>query len=226
MRAAAISAMARFVALCDDLLPIALVLLSRCQMDADDEVRDRATYFKAILEQHEASLNSQYILNSLTVSILSLEKSRHAYTLNQAAASKPFDMKSVAAAAIEESRPSAATGGLACKPEKPTTNSATRHNMFVEKLAAVPQLQQLNLGPLFRSSQPVELTESETEYTVGVIKHVFPGHIVLQFDCTNTLADQLLEKVRVDLELGEGWELVAEVVAPSLQYMWEGPSTA
>ena len=67
---------------------------------------------------------------------------------------------------------------------------------------------------------------SETEYTVGVIKHVFPGHIVLQFDCTNTLADQLLEKVRVDLELGEGWELVAEVVAPSLQYMWEGPSTA
>ena len=27
-------------------------------MDNDDEVRDRATYFKAILEQHEASLNS------------------------------------------------------------------------------------------------------------------------------------------------------------------------
>eukprot|EP00090_Calanus_glacialis_P024290 TRINITY_DN3771_c0_g1_i1.p1 TRINITY_DN3771_c0_g1~~TRINITY_DN3771_c0_g1_i1.p1 ORF type:complete len:881 (-),score=314.94 TRINITY_DN3771_c0_g1_i1:145-2787(-) len=218
VRAAAISAMARFGALCDDLLPNVLVLLSRCQMDADDEVRDRATYFKAILEQHEASLNSQYILNSLTVSISSLEKSLHAYTLNQAAQSKPFDMKTVPAAAIEEAKPTAATGGLTSKPDKPTTSSATRHDMFVEKLAAVPQLQQLNLGPLFRSSQPLELTESETEYTVAVIKHVFPGHIVLQFDCTNTLADQLLEKVRVDLELGEGWELVAEVLAPSLQY--------
>jgi coatomer protein complex subunit gamma len=218
VRAAAISAMARFGALCDDLLPNVLVLLSRCQMDADDEVRDRATYFKAILEQHEASLNSQYILNSLTVSVSSLEKSLHAYTLNQAAASKPFDMKTVPAAAIEEPKAAAATGGLTSKPDKPTTTSATRHDMFVEKLAAVPELQQLNLGPLFRSSQPVELTESETEYTVGVIKHVFPGHIVLQFDCTNTLADQLLEKVRVELELGEGWELVKEVAAPSLQY--------
>merc|ERR1711887_227482 len=204
VRAAAISAMARFGALCDDLLPNVLVLLSRCQMDADDEVRDRATYFKAILEQHEASLNSQYILNSLTVSVSSLEKSLHAYTLNQAAAEKPFDMKTVPAAAIEESKPvAAASGGLTSKPDKPTTTSATRHDMFVDKLAAVPELQKLNLGPLFRSSQPVELTESETEYTVVVIKHVFPGHIVLQFDCTNTLADQLLEQVRVELDLGE-----------------------
>ena len=71
---------------------------------------------------------------------------------------------------------------------------------------------------MVRSSQPVELTESETEYTVAVIKHVFPGHIVLQFDCTNTLADQLLEQVRVELELGEGWDLLAEVKAPALQY--------
>jgi len=219
VRAAAISAMARFGALCDDLLPNVLVLLSRCQMDADDEVRDRATYFKAILEQHEASLNSQYILNSLTVSVSSLEKSLHAYTLNQAAAEKPFDMKTVPAAAIEESKPvAAASGGLTSKPDKPTTTSATRHDMFVDKLAAVPELQKLNLGPLFRSSQPVELTESETEYTVAVIKHVFPGHIVLQFDCINTLADQLLEQVRVELELGEGWDLVAEVKAPALQY--------
>merc|ERR1712096_213292 len=110
VRAAAISAMARFGALCDDLLPNVLVLLSRCQMDADDEVRDRATYFKAILEQHEATLNSQYILNSLTVSISSLEKSLHAYTLNQAAASNPFDMKTVPAAAIEDAKPDSDEG--------------------------------------------------------------------------------------------------------------------
>ena len=70
MRAAAVSALARFGALCDDLLPNILVLLTRCQMDSDDEVRDRATYFKAILEQQQASLNNQYILNGIQVTIL------------------------------------------------------------------------------------------------------------------------------------------------------------
>merc|ERR1712029_1116935 len=126
-------------------------------------------------------------------------------------------MKSVPAAAIEDKKPSAsaATVGLTSKPDKPTT---TRHDMFVEKLAAVPELQQLNMGPLFRSSQPVELTESETEYTVACIKHIYPGHVVLQFDCTNTLADQLLEQVRVELELGEGWEMVTQIPASSMQY--------
>merc|ERR1712088_272979 len=68
------------------------------------------------------------------------------------------------------------------------------------------------------SSQPVELTESETEYTVAVIKHVFPAHPVLQFDVTNTLADQLLEAARVELEVPEGWNLITEVAAPRLEY--------
>jgi len=224
VRAAAVSALARFGALCDDLLPNVLVLLSRCQMDADDEVRDRATYFRCVLEQHEASLTSQYILNSLTVSISSLERALHSYTLDQAAAKQPFDIKTVPAAAVEETpRPAdSAAVGLISKPDKPSVPTATRHDMFVEKLAGVPELARLGLGPLFRSSQPVELTESETEYTVAVIKHVFPAHLVLQFDCTNTLADQLLEQVRVELELGEGWELVAEVPAPSLQYSVAG----
>ena len=67
VRAAAVSALARFGALCDDLLPNILVLLGRCQMDGDDEVRDRATYFKVILEQQQQNLNSQFILNGLQV---------------------------------------------------------------------------------------------------------------------------------------------------------------
>merc|ERR1711971_707490 len=198
VRAAAVSAMARFGALCDDLLPNVLVLLGRCQMDADDEVRDRATYFRAILEQHEASLNSQYILNNLQVSVSSLEKALRAYTLNQGGQSEPFDMKSVPAAAVEESKPaSAAPGGLVSTKANSQQPTATRHDMFVDKLAGVAAIQALNLGPLFRSSQPVELTESETE---------------------NTLADQLLEAARVELEVPEGWNLIAEVVAPRLEY--------
>ena len=47
------------------------------------------------------------------------------------------------------------------------------------------------------------LTESETEYGVSCIKHVFAEHVVLQFNLSNTLNDQKLENVRVGLEGGD-----------------------
>lgn len=46
----------------------------------------------------------------------------------------------------------------------------------------------------------MELTEAETEYSVNAVKHIFPAHIVLQFNCTNTIAEQVLENVRPELE--------------------------
>jgi coatomer subunit gamma len=49
--------------------------------------------------------------------------------------------------------------------------------------------------PLFQSSAPVELTEAETEYSVNVVKHIFDRHVVLQYNCTNTIPEQLLEQV-------------------------------
>ena len=50
---------------------------------------------------------------------------------------------------------------------------------LTEQLSAVPQF--ANLGPLFKSSaMPLELTESETEYSVRCVKHMFPHHIVFQ----------------------------------------------
>lgn len=65
--------------------------------------------------------------------------------------------------------------------------------ILTEQLAAIPEFQAL--GPLFKSSDPVQLTEAETEYVVRCIKHTFARHMVFQFDCTNTLNDQLLQKV-------------------------------
>lgn len=66
-------------------------------------------------------------------------------------------------------------------------------SLMTEQLAAIPEFQ--GLGPLFKSSEPVQLTEAETEYVVRCIKHTFARHMVFQFDCTNTLNDQLLQKV-------------------------------
>ena len=56
-------------------------------------------------------------------------------------------------------------------------------------------------GRLFKSSEPVQLTEEETEYNIVAIKHVFPHHTVLQFQCTNTVQEQVLEDVSVSVDL-------------------------
>lgn len=49
---------------------------------------------------------------------------------------------------------------------------------YAEQLAAIPRF--ARLGPLFKSSAPVELTEAETEYMVRCVKHTFLNYIVLQ----------------------------------------------
>jgi coatomer protein complex subunit gamma len=67
VRAAAVSALANFGASCPDLLPNVTVLLARCQFDSDDEVRDRATYYSAILDRNDPILYNQYIIESLQV---------------------------------------------------------------------------------------------------------------------------------------------------------------
>lgn len=96
--------------------------------------------------------------------------------------------------------------------------AASRQDLYADQLSKVPELAALGLGPLFKSSSPVSLTESETEYVVKCVKHVFGRHVVLQFDCTNTLNDQILEHVRVAVEPAEGFQLVAEVPCPKLVY--------
>ena len=92
----------------------------------------------------------------------------------------------------------------------------------------------------------MELTESETEYVVRCIKHTFKHNVVFQvrplhhthacthacththththvlthtqFDVTNTLNDQLLEGVYVEMEEAEGFSVVSHVPIPKLSY--------
>lgn len=53
------------------LMPNFQVLLERCQMDTDDEVRDRATYYHSILQYDNPILTNRYIVDSLQVKFFS-----------------------------------------------------------------------------------------------------------------------------------------------------------
>ncbi|KAG8440076.1 hypothetical protein GDO86_006028 [Hymenochirus boettgeri] len=216
VRAAAVSALAKFGAQNESLLPSVLVLLQRCMMDSDDEVRDRATFYFNVLKQNQLSLNAAYIFNGLTVSVLGMEKALHQYTLEPS--EKPFDMKTIPLATVPFLDQRTELAPVANK--QPEKVLPARQDIFQEQLSNIPEFKKL--GVLFKSSEPVQLTEAETEYFVRCIKHVFPNHIVFQFDCTNTLNDQLLEKVTVQMEPSEACEVIHYVPASSLQYNQPG----
>jgi coatomer subunit gamma len=60
------------------------------------------------------------------------------------------------------------------------------------------------LGRVFRSTAPLALTESETEYVVRCVKHIFEAHVVLDFSVHNTIADQMLIEVNLRLPAASG----------------------
>ena len=87
-----------------------------------------------------------------------------------------FDLKSIPVATVNQDKITTSNGNTDGGTYRSTI--ATRQDVYIEKLNAIPQF--ATFGPLFKSSSPVELTESETEYVVSCVKHVYANHIVLQ----------------------------------------------
>ena len=61
----------------------------------------------------------------------------------------------------------------------PPPSAAETQSNYAQQLADVPEF--ANYGPVLNSSiKPAPLTESETEYQVSVVKHIFKEHVVFQ----------------------------------------------
>lgn len=80
-------------------------------------------------------------------------------------------------------------------------------------------------GGILKSSTVVELTESETEYVVSVVKHIFKEHIVLQYEVKNTLPDTVLEDVSVVATPAEEEELEEDFIIPAAKLVTDEPGT-
>lgn len=58
-------------------------------------------------------------------------------------------------------------------------SAAEAQSTYATQLSAVPEL--AGYGDVYKSSpKPLPLTESETEYVVSVVKHIFAEHVVFQ----------------------------------------------
>jgi coatomer protein complex subunit gamma len=91
--------------------------------------------------------------------------------------------------------------------------SAAATQKYAEQLLQHPDIKEY--GALLKSSVPVELTESETEYVVTAVKHVFKENIVVQYDIKNTLPDTVLENVTVIASPSEDDVLEDDFIIPA-----------
>ncbi|KAI7862746.1 adaptin N terminal region-domain-containing protein [Spinellus fusiger] len=240
VRAAAVSSLAKFGVNVEDPMvkKSVYVLLTRCLDDTDDEVRDRATLYLAIMDNESTTKRLLNDRSDSTYALASLERQLVDYVNSPLGNEQQFDLETVQVISktqqdeerrrlrIQETTPLLNTTPSIRSNDKTAAAAATHHvstfdqqAMYADQLAAIPELSVF--GPLFKSSsKPVALTESETEYVVHCVKHTFENHLVFQFNCTNTLNDQLLENVGMmmqpDME-NCGLIKVAEVLASKLE---------
>jgi len=153
-------------------------------------------------------LGAQLSSSDISIPWINLEQSLIEYKNNPS--SSAFDLSRVSLIPVQ----SETKEKKSKKPAAPVAQKeAVAPKVEASNLSNIPQF--AHLGPVHKSSKPLELTESETEYVVSCVKHVFKdNHIVLQFICTNTLKEQQLENVSVKLGLGSVKNVKIESIIP------------
>ena len=247
VRAAAVSALTKFAASCPSLRASIMTLLKRSLVDEDDETRDRAALAVATLEDAMAKFPyvappedaepedipadkpapedpaSVVLLQGLPMSFDKLERSMKAYMSTTVSMESPEPITLSNLPIVED------TPAELRKAEMGDTDDAdemmdggdSQPQEVVDPAAVVYAIPELaSLGRAFRSSLPVPLTESETEYLVQCTKHIFEKHVVLQFSVQNTIEDQRLDNVTVmvDDSESETFSASGEIACDQVKY--------
>eukprot|EP00182_Erythrolobus_australicus_P005811 CAMPEP_0185830142 /NCGR_PEP_ID=MMETSP1353-20130828/649_1 /TAXON_ID=1077150 /ORGANISM="Erythrolobus australicus, Strain CCMP3124" /LENGTH=921 /DNA_ID=CAMNT_0028528003 /DNA_START=107 /DNA_END=2872 /DNA_ORIENTATION=- len=238
VRAAAVSALACFAAAGDAKMRRSVVVLVQQSLaDHDDEVRDRASFYvkalglDGVLEAMKKKEDSEHVallipaedLYKLPCPMQNLEADLLRY-VGSGSTQSAFDLSSVSKAALSSKVRSAAATGDQSSSRPAAPNGEAAHHDVEEDAPDVYELDPaeklgksrgvIELGfvnrPFKSCLPPVELTEEGTEYEVKCVKHVFENAVVLEFVVLNTLEDQVLDNLHVEVDVADV-EGVAEV---------------
>ncbi|KAF4819375.1 putative coatomer subunit gamma [Colletotrichum tropicale] len=225
VRAAAVTALAKFgVGQKDPEVKRSVeVLLTRCLDDVDDEVRDRAALNLRLMHEDDA-ISEKFVKNDSMFSLPYFEHQLVMYVTSEdkSAFDTPFDISQIPVVTREQADAEDRTKKLTAtapslKPPKvgPTKTSTSgaeaaasataAAQRYAQELMQIPEMKEF--GSVLKSSPVVELTESEMEYVVTVVKHIFKEHIVFQYEIKNTLQATVLESVSVVATPSEEEEL-------------------
>lgn len=255
VRAAAISALAKFASQVPSLRSSILALLNRSLFDEDDETRDRTAVAVKVLmramEEHPYvsptddmdpedipedvpapdDTASFLFIEGMPMSFDKLERSIKAYVSTPGAMDSKESLSFQTLPVVEdidtdvsptddseEVGASGVGGGMGMRVLDDSKQKPKEQVDPASVIYAIPEL--ASLGRVFRSSAPVDLTESETEYVVRCIKHVLPTHVILQFTVQNTIEDQRLDNVSVSIDCSDSdaFEIIGEIPAASIAY--------
>lgn len=217
VRAAAVSTLGSFGSKVPELRNSVIALLSRSVVDEDDEVRDRAVMVLSTLKSYSDETTIKYILDEpLPMSFSSLERSLKAvYAHAESVPSvlnQPLNFTNLPVIDEHHAPPKIQQKKKTANVEKSDEPTAE----IIDPAADVYKVPQFShLGRSFKSCAEIQLTETEMEYVVSCVKHVFAEHVVLQFFVLNTLDDQMLQNVKVNVELNDEEAYEVESVVPA-----------
>jgi coatomer protein complex subunit gamma len=227
VRASALTALSRFAAVQTQAVKI---LLEQGLHDNDDHVRDKATFFLSVIGQLSPS-EQTYIRPQMRVPLDNLDAALVAYLADnsQNGDAQAFDINTVsmerqiaAPKQIGQGDKAANKSGVGAALDISNVLNASTSESSLTSTSRVqtptPPGQMLDLfpelGALFKTSPPQALTEAETEYQVTCFRHIFPQSmsLVLQFNIINTLTDQALSNIVMDIKPTDASRLHARKV--------------
>jgi len=217
VRAAAVSTLGHFAVRVPELRPSIVMLLNRSLADEDDEVRDRAVILLKSLGIADGETKEEEIKflvdEPFPMTFGQLERSLKAYMAHPSfedTAENPSAKITLATLPIVEEthQPqvtiSKGTKKASTSRKESETASNTEDAVQVDPAAEVYKIPQFAaLGRAFRTTKTAQLTENEMEYVVSYVKHIFANHVVIQFDILNTVDDQQLREVTVNVDCSD-----------------------
>ncbi|KAH0478788.1 MAG: hypothetical protein KVP17_001301 [Porospora cf. gigantea B] len=221
VRVSAVSALANVADECPSLREDLLVLLETTlrefvlpfPVDVDDEVRSVSRIYLQTCSRHDSDETST------TVSIADALETDVGCSVDKLAAHlnllyEQGDLDALGIINLED-LPTPQTEPTPAEDAASQLTAAVLHlpvGEVEESLGVVSLLDELNLdqvlpggvsalGRLLSTGPPVDVTEAESEYRVQVFKHFFENrsYLLLEFQVTNTLEDQLLRNITADV---------------------------
>ena len=226
IRSAAVQALASFGIRLPALRPSIIKLLKRILHDSDDEVRDRATFFLSLLEKEEGAVSEGVDMGDFATDfpITGEELQSALLDYQHSGFESPFDLEStvsivladrpvrLAKESLENQKKQAGSGGGA---GFSGGAGAGGKSEAAARVGAIPEFAMY--GKVFKSSDPVKLSEDVAEYQVSCIKHMFEKHIVFEFVVTNTVSEEELGDVSVKLESDASCEEELSSLSPDVE---------
>ncbi|KAL7668812.1 hypothetical protein ACOME3_009496 [Neoechinorhynchus agilis] len=194
IRAAAITALTKLAlnGMDETMIKPVVSLTEWSSNDLDDDVRDRANFSIEILSSQEIS-EAREMFNE--ISNLPPDAKTHLpndKSIDEIEFSDLFDTTKVNQRHIDRASPIVLGSGNFADSLLLESPNVSGTESFPKAMIDV-----LKNDILFKSCSPVELTESELEYTVRCVKRIYQRSIVFEFHIANTLDDVFMKNVRI-----------------------------